>query len=141
MTNPVLPWQPTTDRDFAGYREKEPNIRWPGDARLAVSVVVNIEEGAELSVGAGDEANEFIYEAAERVEGSRDLCMESHYEYGTRASGDWSSFWRIWRPHRASGSPGGRPSRGTGGRGWACPPGHHARRCPPSSHEAAEALT
>ncbi len=46
--------------------------------------MVNIEEGAELSLGAGDEANEFIYEAVERVEGSRDLCMESHYEYGTR---------------------------------------------------------
>ncbi len=76
---------PTTDRDFAGYRGAPPQIRWPGDARLAVSLVVNIEEGAELSVGMGDEANEFIYEAVERTEGQRDLCMESHYEYGTRA--------------------------------------------------------
>jgi peptidoglycan/xylan/chitin deacetylase (PgdA/CDA1 family) len=33
----------------------------------------------------GDEANEFIYEAIERIEGARDLCMESHFEYGTRA--------------------------------------------------------
>ena len=75
---------PSSDRDFAGYRSGEPKIRWPGGARLAVSVVVNVEEGAELSLSAGDEANEFIYEAAERVEGARDLCMESHYEYGTR---------------------------------------------------------
>lgn len=74
----------STDRDFAGYRSGEPPIRWPNGARLAVSVVVNVEEGAELSLSAGDEANEFIYEAAERVEGVRDLCMESHYEYGTR---------------------------------------------------------
>ncbi len=73
-----------TDRDFRGYGASPPAIRWPNDARLAVSVVVNVEEGAELSLGAGDEANEFIYEAVERIEGSRDLCMESHYEYGTR---------------------------------------------------------
>jgi allantoinase len=33
----------------------------------------------------GDERNEAIYEAVERVEGARDLCMESHFEYGTRA--------------------------------------------------------
>lgn len=79
-----LPFLPPTDRDFAGYRRGEPAIRWPGGARLAVSIMVNVEEGAELSVASGDEANEFIYEAAERIEGKRDLCMESHYEYGTR---------------------------------------------------------
>ena len=59
-------------RDLAGYRHGAPAIRWPGDARLAVSVVVNIEEGAELSIGDGDERNEAIYEAVERVEGERD---------------------------------------------------------------------
>jgi allantoinase len=75
----------TVDRDFGGYREGVPEVQWPGGARLAVSVVVNIEEGAELSIGAGDESNEFVYEAVERVEGLRDLCMESHFEYGTRA--------------------------------------------------------
>jgi peptidoglycan/xylan/chitin deacetylase (PgdA/CDA1 family) len=74
----------STDRDFAGYAHGAPDFRWPGGHRLAVSVVVNVEEGAELSLGAGDEANEHIYEAVERVEGVRDLCMESHYEYGTR---------------------------------------------------------
>jgi allantoinase len=74
-----------TARDFAGYRHGVPDFRWPGGARLAVSVVVNIEEGAELSIGDGDERNESIYEAVELVEGARDLCMESHYEYGPRA--------------------------------------------------------
>jgi peptidoglycan/xylan/chitin deacetylase (PgdA/CDA1 family) len=72
-------------RDFAGYRGSPPPIRWPGGARLAVSVVVNVEEGAELSLGDGDPRNEHIYEAVERVEGARDLCMESHFEYGPRA--------------------------------------------------------
>jgi allantoinase len=75
----------TAPRDFAGYRGREPDIRWPGDARLALSLVVNVEEGAELSIGMGDERNEAIYEAVEAVEGERDLCMESHFEYGTRA--------------------------------------------------------
>lgn len=74
-----------TDRDFAGYRGRPPEIHWPGGARLAVSVVVNVEEGAELSVGMGDERNEAVYEAVEGVESARDLCMESHFEYGTRA--------------------------------------------------------
>lgn len=74
-----------TGRDFAGYRHGVPDIRWPGGAGLAVSVVVNIEEGAELSIGDGDERNESIYEAVEEVAGLRDLCMESHFEYGPRA--------------------------------------------------------
>jgi peptidoglycan/xylan/chitin deacetylase (PgdA/CDA1 family) len=73
------------ERDFAGYRDRPPAIRWPGGARLAVSVVVNIEEGAELSIGDGDARNESIYEAVEEVQGHRDLCMESHFEYGPRA--------------------------------------------------------
>jgi allantoinase len=75
----------SSDRDFAGYRGAPPGVVWPDGARLAVSVVVNVEEGAELSLGMGDEANEFVYEIVERIEGARDLCMESHFEYGTRA--------------------------------------------------------
>ncbi len=74
-----------TDRDFRGYGGHPPRVAWPGGARLAVSVVVNVEEGAELSLGMGDERNESVYEVVEEVVGSRDLCMESHFEYGTRA--------------------------------------------------------
>ncbi|MGP1397260.1 MAG: polysaccharide deacetylase family protein [Inquilinaceae bacterium] len=74
-----------SERDFAGYRGRVPRIRWPHDARIAVSVVVNVEEGAELSLGMGDERNESIYEAVDLVKGHRDLCMESHFEYGPRA--------------------------------------------------------
>jgi peptidoglycan/xylan/chitin deacetylase (PgdA/CDA1 family) len=76
---------PATSRDFAGYREGPPSIRWPGGARVAVSIVVNVEEGAELALSMGDERNESIYEAVEAVEDAPDLCMESHFEYGTRA--------------------------------------------------------
>lgn len=72
-------------RDFAGYAGHPPSVRWPNGAGLAVSIVVNVEEGAELSLTSGDERNEHIYEAVERVEGAPDPCMESHFEYGPRA--------------------------------------------------------
>lgn len=77
-------------RDFLGYGDKPPAIRWPNDARVAVSLVVNIEEGAELSLSAGDEKNESVYEIVQEVVGEPDLAMESHYEYGSRAG-----WWRI----------------------------------------------
>jgi allantoinase len=60
-------------------------INWPGGARLALSIVVNVEEGAELSLSAGDERNEHIYEAVEEIVGVPDPCMESHFAYGLRA--------------------------------------------------------
>ncbi|MBT9291318.1 polysaccharide deacetylase family protein [Prosthecodimorpha staleyi] len=72
-------------RDFRGYAGRPPAIRWPDDARLAVSVVVNVEEGAELALSAGDERNESVYEVQEEIVGVPDPCMESHFEYGTRA--------------------------------------------------------
>ena len=36
-------------RDLHGYANRYPDVRWPGGARVAVSVVLNIEEGAERS--------------------------------------------------------------------------------------------
>jgi len=77
-------------RDFRGYGGRPPDPRWPGGARVAVSVVVNVEEGAELSISDGDERNEGAYEVIDEVAGVPDRCMESHYEYGTRAG-----YWRI----------------------------------------------
>jgi allantoinase len=79
-----------TVRDFRGYGGAPPDPRWPGGARVAVSVVVNVEEGAELSLGAGDERNEGVYEVSDEVTGVPDACMESHFEYGTRAG-----YWRV----------------------------------------------
>ena len=71
-------------RDLRGYWGAEPAPCWPGGARLAVSFVVNVEEGAELSIAEGDERNEFRYEASEEVKGAPDPCMESHFGYGPR---------------------------------------------------------
>jgi len=78
------------DRNFRGYGGHPPDPRWPGGARVAVSFVVNVEEGAERSLSAGDERNESVYEVTDEVVGVPDACMETHFEYGTRAG-----YWRI----------------------------------------------
>ena len=46
------------NRDFLGYGTSPPHVRWPGGAGLAVSLVLNVEEGAELSLADGDAVNE-----------------------------------------------------------------------------------
>jgi putative urate catabolism protein len=82
-------------RDLVGYGGNPPAAGWPNRARLALSFVLNYEEGGEASVLHGDSASEvFLHEItgnAPRV-GARDLNVESVYEYGARAG-----FWRILR--------------------------------------------
>ena len=77
-------------RDLRGYANDYPDVRWPNGARLAVSFVLTVEEGAEFALSAGDERNETVHEAVQTVEGAPDLCMESHFEYGSRVG-----YWRI----------------------------------------------
>lgn len=76
-------------RDFRGYGSRPVDPRWPGEARLALSFVLNFEEGAEFSVRDGDPINEAVYEVTDRRNGP-DPCIDSHFEYGTRAG-----WWRI----------------------------------------------
>ena len=87
-------------RDFLGYGDDPPQARWPDDARVAVSFVLNVEEGAELALSAGDERNEAHHEINHEVVGAPDLCMESHFEYGTRIG-----YWRIARVFAEAGVP------------------------------------
>ena len=87
-------------RDFSGYRWNYPTLRWPGDAGLAVSFVLNVEEGAELSLTAGDARNESHHEVKHEVVGAPDLCMESQFEYGARVG-----YWRITRQLMEAGIP------------------------------------
>ena len=77
-------------RDLSGYGRTLPNPKWPGGARVAVSFVINFEEGAEMSLSSGDALNEKVYEVTDEVVGVADRCMESHFEYGTKAA-----WWRI----------------------------------------------
>ncbi len=91
---------PAPHRDLLGYGATPPNACWPGDARVAVSFVLNFEEGAERSIAEGDERNEAVYEVIDRLEGVPDPCLQSHFDYGTRAG-----WWRIMRVLESFGAP------------------------------------
>ncbi len=72
-----------------------PDARWPGGARIAVSLVLNYEEGGENSILHGDAASEaFLSDiaGAQPWPGQRHWNMESIYDYGARAG-----FWRLHR--------------------------------------------
>ena len=80
-------------RDVVGYNGKPPKVTWPGNARIAIMLVVNYEEGSEPAVGDGDpKAERVLSEAPPRPwpEGKRDLAMETMYEYGSRVG-----YWRL----------------------------------------------
>ncbi len=84
-----MSWNP--DRDLVGYGGRWPDLRWPNGARLAVSVVVNFEEGAEQQVGDGDPVSERMGEVISVVEpGKRDRGQEQIFAYGMRAG-----LWRM----------------------------------------------
>ena len=88
-------------RDFVGYADEPPAVSWPGDARLALSLVVNVEEGAEPSPADGDPRAEARAEMPHAPrEGMRDLAIESQYEYGSRAG-----VWRILETLREYATP------------------------------------
>jgi peptidoglycan/xylan/chitin deacetylase (PgdA/CDA1 family) len=80
------------DRNLYGYGANPPAANWPGGARVAVSFVLNVEEGSERAVSRGDPDNEAIYEMVQEVVGRPNPVMESHFDYGTRAG-----YWRIAR--------------------------------------------
>lgn len=87
-------------RDYVGYGEHPPHVRWQGDARVAVQIVVNYEEGSEKSFPMGDGENDVMHEIPFHLDGIRDLCVESVYEYGSRAG-----IWRLFRIFDAAGIP------------------------------------
>ena len=75
-----------------GYGAKDKKIKWPNNAKIAVQIVLNFEEGAENCVLNGDKHSEvFLSEiiGAQPVRG-RHINMESLYEYGSRRG-----FWRL----------------------------------------------
>ena len=77
-------------RDFVGYGRRPPRAPWPGDARIAISLVLNYEEGSEQAIPDGDPKSEPLGEAPrDQLPGRRDLAMESMFEYGSRAG--------VWR--------------------------------------------
>ncbi len=82
-------------RDFRGYGANPPDAAWPGGAKVAVSLVLNYEEGGENNLLHGDAQSEaFLSDIAGAAPwpGMRHWNMESIYDYGARAG-----FWRLHR--------------------------------------------
>ena len=78
------------EREFVGYGPNPPQVEWPNGARIAVSLVVNYEEGSEYSTLDGDAQGEVMGESQSPVPlGQRDLANESFFEYGSRVG--------VWR--------------------------------------------
>jgi len=90
-------------RDLTGHGATPPDPRWPGGAKLAISLVLNYEEGGENCLLHGDSASEaFLSDipGAQPWPGQRHWNMESLYDYGARAG-----FWRLHRLFTARGLP------------------------------------
>ncbi len=81
-------------RDLIGYGARPPHPRWPHEARVAVSIVLNYEEGGEYCVLHGDVHSESVLTdvGADPLENARNLNVESNFEYGSRVG-----FWEIMR--------------------------------------------
>ena len=91
--------QPSRARDLLGYAGSPPHPHWPGGARVAVSIVVNFEEGAEFSVTDGDTENEVVYEIEQPILGQPNPAIDSHFEYGSRAG--WWRIMEVLEQHKA----------------------------------------
>jgi peptidoglycan/xylan/chitin deacetylase (PgdA/CDA1 family) len=84
---------PGPPRDLVGYGPSRPRVVWPNGAAVALSIVVNYEEGSEASKPDGDTRNEGMTEVSYAMPDEfRDLAVESMYEYGSRAG-----IWRLLR--------------------------------------------
>ncbi len=85
-------------RDMTGYGRTPPRAGWPGNARIAVQLVLNYEEGGENSVLHGDAGSEqFLSDIiGAAAYPARHMSMESLYEYGSRVG-----VWRLLREFEA----------------------------------------
>lgn len=89
-------------RDLVGYGSRPPHPHWPGEARIAVSLVLNYEEGGESCVLDGDSHSESVLTdvGAVPLPGVRNMNVESLFEYGSRVG-----FWEILRVLKSMGVP------------------------------------
>ncbi len=65
---------------------KPERIDWPGGAKIALSIVVNVEEGSEMTVARGDRGMEPVDELGIHIKSPiRNYGNESNYLYGIKA--------------------------------------------------------
>jgi len=81
-------------RDFYGYGPNPPDPRWPGAARIAVNINLNVEAGGEHCLLEGDTRSEDALNdiGLPSYAGARNPTVESIFEYGPR-----SGCWRLLR--------------------------------------------
>jgi peptidoglycan/xylan/chitin deacetylase (PgdA/CDA1 family) len=81
-------------RDFVGYGPNPPDPQWPGGARIAVNINLNVEAGGEHSLLEGDDRSEDALNdvGLPSYNGVRSPGVESLFEYGPR-----SGCWRLLR--------------------------------------------
>lgn len=100
MTHIMAPGT-TYPRDLRGYGPNTPDPRWPNGAKLALSFVLNYEEGGENTVLNGDAASEiYLHEVpgGSPLVGERNRTVETQFDYGARAG-----VWRVLRLFAARG--------------------------------------
>ncbi|KAK4561198.1 hypothetical protein LTR86_005153 [Recurvomyces mirabilis] len=87
--------EPQPPRDLIGYGPNPPHPHWLNAAKIALSFVINYEEGGEYSLVNGDTQSEtYLSEivGGSPRHGERNTNIESEYEYGSRAG-----IWRLLR--------------------------------------------
>src|SRR2546429_77017 len=95
MTIQAFPEQPAPgpQRDYVGDGRHIPKVRSANNARVAINLGLNYEEGSEYTHPDGDQKNDGLTEIPYVMEATfRDLAAESVYEYGSRAG-----VWRVQR--------------------------------------------
>ncbi len=80
-------------RNFTGYGGQPPKVQWPNNCRLAISFVLNYEEGAEACRLDGDPSSEsFLTD----IPGTRPLSSARHFNgESIFAYGATSGAWRL----------------------------------------------
>ncbi|KAF5336218.1 hypothetical protein D9757_015318 [Collybiopsis confluens] len=75
-------------RNLKGYGEDTPDPQWPGGAKIAINIVLNYEEGSEVTPVNGDSTTEVLGSelgpGVQPMQGTRNVNMESIYEVGGR---------------------------------------------------------
>ena len=81
-------------RDFLGYGAEPPEAHWPGGARIAVNINLNVEAGGERSILEGDAQSEDLLTdiGFPAYVAKRSPMVESVFEYGPRVGS-----WRLLR--------------------------------------------
>ena len=84
-------------RDFRGYGAQPPHVHWPGAARIAVNLNLNVEAGGEHSLLEGDTSSEDMLTdiGFPSYTQTRSPMVESVFEYGPRVG-----CWRLLRIFR-----------------------------------------